>query len=405
MHIKLGRNTSDVSGLINYLTKEDDLIDKQIKRLQKTEIEHKDEYINYLKEKNEQHREKEFFFNDKSTNIEDRDATFSIANNVKGLKKEEAHFYTMTISPSRRELNQLREVATTQAIVLGRRGDKVVEDQCMKNLLKQYAVNVMDAYARNFEREGINSSADLVWVGKVETDRYWKHDDWEVVKTKEALKNLKYVDHTNLYSDYSAGLVYCLKKDLPIIAGMPKNEDNHHIHIIVSRKDATQKISLSPLSKQRSSPNHKINGRECKVGFDRNAFANASEKLFDDKFEHQRWFSETFEAQKMKMELRKNPDPQKQALYTQMEKEHNRTVVHAKYASGEYTYSGGIYRRVKYNSKYVNYKSPVTQISKGLAKKLLSTAGLSIPVLTPIMAISKIALMAGGKMKDLTQEK
>ncbi len=38
----------------------------------------------------------------------------------------------------------------------------------------------MDEYARNFYREKIKSGDDLVWYGRVETERHYKGDDPEV---------------------------------------------------------------------------------------------------------------------------------------------------------------------------------------------------------------------------------
>lgn len=190
MYIKYSPNTSDARGLIEYLEKEDTLVAKQLEKIQTIgNGEYKNNCIEYLTKEDKLHA-KEFFFNDKSNTIEASEAAFKIANNIKGLKKNETHFYMMTLSPSRAELSHLKGLAELQARELGKIGDEVVIDKCLRDLLKQYTNDAMDQYALNFGREGIESAADLVWFAKVEKDRYWKHDDKEVIQNKQLLKKL-----------------------------------------------------------------------------------------------------------------------------------------------------------------------------------------------------------------------
>ena len=47
----------------------------------------------------------------------------------------------------------------------------------MRNYLKDYAIQCMDAYARNFGHPEIHDNRDLMWFGMVEKDRYWKSHD------------------------------------------------------------------------------------------------------------------------------------------------------------------------------------------------------------------------------------
>jgi len=71
----------------------------------------------------------------------------------------------------------------------------------------------------------------------------------------------------------------------------------------VSRKDASNRFSLSPGSKYKAS-DVKLNGKTVKRGFDRDKFFENSEKTFDKSFEYQRNFAETYKARK---EFIKNP--------------------------------------------------------------------------------------------------
>ena len=119
----------------------------------------------------------------------------------------------------------------------------------------------MDEYARNFKRPGIESSQDLLWFGKLEHYRYYSHKDAEV---KNGLKK----------------------------RGDRKPGEQLHIQVIVSRKDITNTIKLSPMNKSRG----KNTEHSRKVGqFDRSAFKQMGEQLFDKEFRFDRGLTETFQ--------------------------------------------------------------------------------------------------------------
>jgi len=64
-----------------------------------------------------------------------------------------------------------------------------------------------------------------------------------------------------------------------------------HIQIIVSRKDASNSIRLSPMNNSRG----KNQAHSVKVGqFDRTAFKQSAEKQFDKTFGYERELQETF---------------------------------------------------------------------------------------------------------------
>ena len=77
--------------------------------------------------------------------------------------------------------------------------------------------------------------------------------------------------------------------------GVVKGGNNKHVHIVVSKYDATMpkhlKSSLSPMANQKES--FMPNGKE--VGFNRDAFFKKSEKLFDHKFQYSRTYENSYQ--------------------------------------------------------------------------------------------------------------
>jgi hypothetical protein len=165
-------------------------------------------------------------------------------NNIAKLGKADAKFFLVNISPSQKEIAFLRE----------QYGDDGVKDQ-----LKGFAVRVMDAYAQNFKREGVNNQEDLIWFAKLENYRYYTYNDPEV---KQGIKK----------------------------RGDRKDGEQLHIQVIVSRKDATNTIKLSPMntSRGRNEEHSKKMGQ-----FDRMAFKQCGETLFDNLFEFDRGLKDT----------------------------------------------------------------------------------------------------------------
>lgn len=187
----------------------------------------------------------EYWFNNVANEIHPYEVRNTIDNNIAKLSKDDAKFFLINISPSEKELRYLKEL---------------YGDDGAKDALKQYANEVMDAYAKNFKRNGIGSNDDLVYFGKVENSRYYSHKDLEVRK----------------------GLA---KK------GEAKPGEQMHVQIIVSRKDKTNSIKLSPLNNSKG----KNAAHSLKVGqFDRVAFKRESEKLFDKLFNYDRSLQESF---------------------------------------------------------------------------------------------------------------
>ena len=202
--------------------------------------------VHYLEKENrfDKKNEPEHWFNGRQVNIDPYYVMQTIDHNIAKLGKADAKFFLVNISPSQKEIAFLRE----------RYGDNGVKDQ-----LKGFAVRVMDAYAQNFKREGVNSHEDLVWFAKLENYRYNTYNDPEV---KQGIKK----------------------------RGDRKEGEQLHVQVIVSRKDATNMIKLSPMNTSRG----KNEEHSKKMGqFDRVSFKQSGEGLFDNLFEFDRPLKET----------------------------------------------------------------------------------------------------------------
>ena len=202
--------------------------------------------VHYLEKENRiDTREKpEYWFNGQQINVSPYEAMRKIDGNIAKLGKDDAKFFLVNISPSQKEIAFLKE----------QYGDEGAKEQ-----MKAFAVRVMDAYAQNFKREGINSHEDLAWFGKLENYRYYDHNDPEV---KQGLKK----------------------------RGERKEGEQMHVQVIVSRKDASNTVKLSPMNTSRG----KNAEHSKKMGqFDRVAFKQCGEALFDNLFEFDRQLKDT----------------------------------------------------------------------------------------------------------------
>lgn len=214
-----GSNTGSCGSLVNYLEKENMLIENL--------------------------SDSERWFNGHSDAILPHQVRMAIDANIAKLSRNDGKFYLINISPSQKEI----------AFLLERFGE-----QGAKLRLKDFAVKVMDAYARNFHRDGVNGNSDLLWFGKWEKNRYYGHLDKAVVRGEK-------------------------------LRGELKEGHQFHIQIIVSRKDITNRVKLSPQNTSRG----KNRSHSQKLGqFDRRAFKESGEVLFDKLFGYDRGLRETF---------------------------------------------------------------------------------------------------------------
>tara|TARA_R110001583_G_scaffold49447_4_gene154871 strand:+ start:3542 stop:4576 length:1035 start_codon:yes stop_codon:yes gene_type:complete len=254
-------------------------------------------FVDYLEKENEGKpiNELEHFFDQDREEISAMEVINKIDGNTAKLKKVEPKFYSITLNPSRREL---------QAI-----GNS-------PKALKCYTREVMKAYAKAFNRE-INGRPvtvdDIQYYAKVEHQRTYKGSDAQIIEnqpyaTKILIlkQEIRRIENGELIGNIKKlqRNVVRLEREAPhqlngkrIVRGMPKPGPQSHIHIIVSRKDVSNRYSLSPGSKYKAS-DVEMNGRTVKRGFDRDTFYKNAEKTFDGLFGYNRNYVETYTARK-----------------------------------------------------------------------------------------------------------
>ncbi|MCX2450068.1 DUF5712 family protein [Pedobacter sp. PLR] len=204
--------------------------------------------VHYLDKENRMSEDAklELWFNGSRVDVPSYEVKMNLDSNIAKLCRDDAKFFLINISPSQKEIAHLKTI---------------YDEQQLEQQLKAYAIKVMDEYARNFKRPGIESHRDLLWYGKLEHYRYYGFKDPEVIQ----------------------GLMK---------VGEVKPGEQLHLQVIVSRKDISNRSKLSPMNKSR--------GRNLehskKVGeFDRSAFKNSGERVFDQVFDFKRGLAETFE--------------------------------------------------------------------------------------------------------------
>ena len=111
--------------------------------------------VHYLEKENRTNKmdDLEYWFNDKNQRIEAFEVRHAIDNNIAKLCRSDAKFFLLNISPSQKEIKHI--------------SDNYGAEEA-KEKLKKYAEKVMDEYAKNFKRVGVNSSEDLIWFAKIE---------------------------------------------------------------------------------------------------------------------------------------------------------------------------------------------------------------------------------------------
>ncbi len=219
--------------------------------------------------------EGERFFDQYNDRIDADTVTREIDANTAKLKKNEPKFYSLTVNPSGREL-----------AAIGNDPEK----------LRGYVRELMKDYASSFNRKVPVSVDDIKYYAKIERSRNYGEFDKQVrenapfLKKIAALKNdIRKVERGEL-----KGNVGKLEKEIkkltssvphkiegePISVGTKKPGDQTHVHIIVSRKDASDTYSLSPGASHKASE-AKLNGKTVQRGFDRDAFYEKAELTFD----------------------------------------------------------------------------------------------------------------------------
>lgn len=255
------------------------------------------DFVAYLEKENEQRsiEDQEHFFNQFDSVVPTDEVVREIDGNTAKLKRNEPKFYSITVNPSAYELKRLQNSS---------------ED------LKRFTVELMKEYAACFNRE-IDGRAvsldDIKFFAKIEHQRTFKGTDWQVRENQPyATKILELKNQIGRIEQGKAqGNIRNLNKQISrlereaphqqngkrIVQGMSKEGPQTHVHIIVSRKDMSNKYSLSPGSKYKNSETV-FNGKSIKRGFDRDRFYTVSEKTFDRLFGYHRNYAETYQARK-----------------------------------------------------------------------------------------------------------
>jgi len=193
--------------------------------------------ITYLEkeDKGKELFDREFFFNQHHDLIIPEFAEQIIDHSKLGLRKEDAKFFAMTYSFSEEELEG--------------RTDKQLKEFVKKHFAKDYVAAV--------KGRDINPDT-IMFVAKLEQDRFYKGTDKEVIEGK--------------YKQ-----------------GQAKEGDNRHIHVLVAR-NTTENKKISPLTNHRGE-----SAGPVKSGFDRVGFKEQTEKSFDEHFNYNRPLEHKFE--------------------------------------------------------------------------------------------------------------
>lgn len=232
--------------------------------------------VDYLEKENEKKdiNEQQMFFNQSKEEISNQEVILKIDSNKACLGKEDDKYYMISINPSKNELKHICKEISGRDITEIKQLTKT-EKKEFELKLKEYARNVMNEYAKNFNR-GLSGN-EILYYGKVEHERTYKRDNKQLLN--ERLKQAGFSKDS---------------PDLPKI-GDRKEGLQSHIHIVVSRKDISNTIKLSPFANARKALNKMPDGSESTIGFDRKMFSQKSEKAFDTKFNFKRDFNKSFQ--------------------------------------------------------------------------------------------------------------
>nr|WP_288210043.1 DUF5712 family protein [uncultured Dysgonomonas sp.] len=168
----------------------------------------------------------EGFFNLTEENLYKSQIVKDIDNNKAQLLKTDAKFYAIHISPSAKELQSMGNTEQEQA-------------KAMRKYIREV---VIPEYAKNFNKGLL--AENIKFYGKIHFDR-----------------------------DRSEN-----------------KENNMHCHIIVSRKDQSNRIKLSPLTNHKDTKKGMVRG-----GFNRTNLFQQVEKGFDELFNYDRLLTGSFE--------------------------------------------------------------------------------------------------------------
>ena len=199
--------------------------------------------MDYLEKENEGKRPElqEHFFDQYNDKIPPEKVVKEIDGNTAKLKKREPKFYSLTINPSQRELRAINNDPA---------------------LLRRYVREIMKDYAASFYRETPVGVDSIKYYAKIEHERTYKGFDREIKENQvykaqiAKLENdIRKVERGELKGNTKQleRKIERLKEEIPhridgkaIEQGMKKPGPQTHVHIVMSRKDTTNRYSLSP---------------------------------------------------------------------------------------------------------------------------------------------------------------
>lgn len=267
----------------------------------------------------------EHFFDQKEDVIRPQTVIKDIDGNTKKLKKTEPKFYSLTINPSKKELEIIHNLAIKEVEIFrnnlpvetdNKESDSVLIKEYTNHFLKQYVRESMKEYAASFKNE-INGRpvdvSDIKYYAKIESSRTYKGNDKQVIENTPFRKELRTLELklARVELGKEQGNIKELKEGIQklhdsaphkingkmIEQGMQKEGFQSHIHVVVSRKDASNNYSLSPGSKYKQSESV-LNGKTVKRGFDRDGWIGRSEKAFDKMFDYKRNYVLSYQGKK-----------------------------------------------------------------------------------------------------------
>jgi len=201
--------------------------------------------VNYMEHEDLERIEKGIytkrFFDLTRDNIFKSKVIKNIGSNIGQLMKTDAKFYAIHVSPSQQELESMGTTEQEQI-------------QAMKRYIREVFI---PEYAKNFNKDLTEN--DIKFYAKIHFDR-------------NSTRSKKQTDNNNKEENQENKI------------------NNMHCHIIVSRKDQSNKKKLSPLTNHRNTKRGVIKG-----GFDRTNLFQKVEQGFDILFNYDRPITESFE--------------------------------------------------------------------------------------------------------------
>lgn len=154
--------------------------------------------VEYLDKENENIPlgQKQAFFNQERNDVPLADVVNGIDSNIKKLGSDETKYYMLSINPSQKELKHICKNITGRDISdISQMTSYELKEY--EQALKDYSNEVMDVYAKNFNR-GLDRN-DIVYYGKVEHFREYKRDSSKLLEERLKHIKLKEADLDNIY--------------------------------------------------------------------------------------------------------------------------------------------------------------------------------------------------------------